>query len=123
MIFSARSTLPAWAASHACSANLRPRRPSFTFCFLGFIRSSSARNGDSRHNSGEDRAARSYISGWIGERAPRPSAVARIAPQGVGDALTEEDRMDHSHEGIIGEAALWTRRFRPGRPTRILART
>src|SRR3989442_1765638 len=98
MTFSARSRLPALAASHACSASLRARRPSFTFCFLGFIRSPSVRNGGSRRDSGEGRVARSLF-GRRWEKVPRPSAVAD-SPTGVGDALTQEDRMKHSHAGI-----------------------
>src|SRR5262245_34715144 len=93
MIFSARSRLPASAASHAWSASLRARRRSFSFCFFGFIRSSSVRSpGHCPFGAARNVFAR--LGQGSSTTGTRWSAGH---PFRGGRALTEEDLGDHSH--------------------------
>src|SRR5947209_3899345 len=97
MIFSARSRLPLLAASHAWSANLRARRRSFTFCFLGFIRSSLERGNCRLHFWGYGNTARRMSKLVLGTEHVAIREGARNHPSSVRNALTQEDLMDHSH--------------------------
>src|SRR5437868_7959289 len=98
MIFSARSRLPWWTASQASSASLRARRRSFTFCFLGFIRSSSVRSRVPSPFPGYGNTLRHDLARMVRDRASHASAVGLgWHPFEVGNALTEEDLDVHSH--------------------------
>src|SRR5205823_1540525 len=122
MIFTARSRLPVLAASQACSASLRARRRSLSFCFLAVMRLSRAAWPTTLGAAGP-RSGMRIIRRVFGPVRYRGGS-AGVAQGGRGGALTEKDADEVTHEGIV-ERQSWgyKPRRRAGLEVHILAST